>query len=156
MLRYINDSSRKIYAFEVDQSTAESTSDCNAVFDEDDLPAGSQDSSKAQADVYSYMGSYLDNVYADPSRTEAMLLSAFNQMKDKDYRKDAESYDEKVGTGLWEWNTGVLEKRRGSLETETDGNPMVDSTTPSGRLCFPFEFTPDSISSVSGKKFLFP
>jgi hypothetical protein len=51
--------------------------------------------------------------------------------------KNSGSLDDMVGTGLWEWNQNGSDKRRGSLETETGENPVVDSTTSAtGISCF--------------------
>ncbi|XP_060563372.1 LOW QUALITY PROTEIN: uncharacterized protein LOC132722815 [Ruditapes philippinarum] len=131
MLRYINDSSRTIYAFEMDQSTSGSChgnenpphSAMNVT------PATSQDNLASQVDSFNNVDSYFVNSNVNlGSETFSEADPYYGQSGSADF-KNSGSLDDMVGTGLWEWNQNGSDKRRGSLETETGENPVVDSTT---------------------------
>ena len=137
MLRYINSSTRKLYAFEMDQANIGTLSDSDPSINNIDLaPADSQGSTGcAQGDVkdrLSGMDTYrvTSTVAADPSGVESS--SYYNQGDlGAQYGYISGSNDlDIIGTGMWEWGQGVESKRRTSLETEPGESWLsADSTT---------------------------
>ncbi|KAL4220399.1 hypothetical protein ACF0H5_020802 [Mactra antiquata] len=138
MLRYINDSSRKVYAFEVDQCAIG-----DAGITENELNpnlADSQDSMTVHTDVFNDMGSFSvsSSMNFDPSNDPSTSNYDGNQ---SDCVADS-SRNDLIGTSLWEWNqSGTEGKRRGSLETESGDTVLnADSTTGTG-YCMDEEVT---------------
>lgn len=134
MLRYINDSSRDIYAFEMDRSTAGSgqENDSHSIT-MNVTPATSQDNIASQTESFNNVDSYIvnSNVSLD-SETFSEAVPYYNPPESGDFKNSGSL--NMIGTGLWEWNQNGSEKRRGSLETETGESPVVDSTTAAGKL----------------------
>ncbi|XP_045201160.2 uncharacterized protein LOC123554858 [Mercenaria mercenaria] len=128
MLRYINDSSRKMYAFEMDQSMTGSALESETPSGLNVTPATSQDSITAQADVFNDVGTFFVNSNVNLGSDNFPEASPYYDQSGSADFKNTENLD-MVGTSLWEWNQGGSDKRRGSLETETGENPVVDSTT---------------------------
>lgn len=136
MLRYINDSSRQVYAFQMDQSCVGNlTQDSTASSTCDTTSADSQDSIKAHPDVFSDMDTFSATSTVTSDQSKAVSNSSsyydknFDQQDQFDYISTSNDLDI-IGTGLWEWGQGASEKRRGSLETEAEDNWLpADSTT---------------------------
>jgi hypothetical protein len=133
MLRYINDTSRKIYAFAMDQSTTASLGDTfsPSVQHDTDL-SNSRDSITAQPDIFSDVGTFsVTSSMNFRSDTLSAASSYYGHSQESDFTADTTN-EAMVGTGLWEWNERPEEKRRGSLETEFEDSLVADSTSGNG------------------------
>lgn len=133
MLRYINDSSRKLYAFEMDHSCVDFGSEASSSTNQiEATPANSKDSVTAQADIFSNMETFTSSstLRSDAEASVSDSNSYYGQRDQFDCISTSNDLDV-IGTGMWEWGQGVSEKRCGSFETEPEENWLpADSTTP--------------------------
>lgn len=123
MLRYINDTSRKIYAFEIDPSL-NGLSDVPSSFAQDVASMTSQDSNAAQGDVFSNMGSFSRvSAKSSNSKDPSATCSEYEQCSQSEDVWGSQSAGvsgdlDTIGTRLWEWEkVDGHDKRQGGFET---------------------------------------
>ncbi|XP_052272033.1 uncharacterized protein LOC127872721 isoform X1 [Dreissena polymorpha] len=129
MLRYINDSTRKLYAFEMDS--------ISVTHNLDNLSCSQMGTSDPN-DVFSHVETFTQsgNIKSERATSpDESVTSAYGYNNDNGDQSNYVSHSNNdldiMGTGLWEWGQrSNTEKRRGSLETEPeDGWLGADSTT---------------------------
>lgn len=130
VLRYVNDSTRRLYAFEMDHNFVNIDT------------ANPQESVSVADDVFTSMETFTAPSTSDPV---VPTPSSYNDNRDQfDYVSTSDDLNI-IGTGMWEWGQRTWDKNQEGLESEPQENWLAADSTTTDNTGF---YIPDNIAKA--------